>query len=227
MHHQSHGLPIHGPENNLKPYLSRPHTARYYAHRVRESLSTRISKFICTIFLFIFCLVGLIAFILWLSLRPHKPRFFIEDFTMLTLAQPNVSPQNAQVHFNVTIRNPNQKVEVHYDSISCSLYYKNQQIGGAPIQTEAFDQGFKNSTIILKDFVGFTISNQLWTSMQQDRTIGTVTLRLQLNSVLKFEIFSKWDTKRHKLHANCNVILGPNGVLLDNYRDKKCPVYFT
>ncbi|KAH9604769.1 hypothetical protein KSS87_017625, partial [Heliosperma pusillum] len=83
----------------------------------------RISKFICTIFLFILCLVGLIAFILWLSLRPHRPRFFVEDFTMLSLAQLNVSPQSVQVHFNVTIRNPNQKVEVHYDSISCTLYY--------------------------------------------------------------------------------------------------------
>ncbi|KAK9714902.1 hypothetical protein RND81_06G129400 [Saponaria officinalis] len=226
MHHQSH-LPIHRPDNGRQPYFERRHTVRYYAHRVKESLTTRVSKFICTIFLFIFCLVGLIAFILWLSLKPHRPRFFLEDFTILTLTQPNVPPQSTAVHFNVTVRNSNQKVDIHYDSISYTLYYMNQPVAGAPLQTDAFDQKPKNSTIIVKDVVGLSIGGQLWTSMQHDLTAGMVSLRLELTSVIKFEIFSRWDTKRHKMHANCDVLLGVDGVLLPKRRDTRCPVYFT
>ncbi|KAL9236897.1 hypothetical protein vseg_011511 [Gypsophila vaccaria] len=224
--HQAH-LPIHRPDNVRQPYFERRHTIRYYAHRVKESLTTRVSKFICTIFLFLLCLVGLIAFILWLSLKPHRPRFFLEDFTIVTLTQPSVPPENQAVHFNVTIRNSNQKVDVHYDSVSCTLYYKDQPIAGTPLQRDAFDQEPKNSTIIVKDLVGLTLGGQLWNEMQHDAIGGIVTLRLELNSVIKFEIFSRWDTKRHKMHANCDVRLGNDGVLLSKYRDARCPVYFT
>ena len=103
-------LPIYGIDNASRPYYGRRHSARYYAHKVKESLTTRVSKFICTLILFVLFVVGLIAFILWLSLRPHRPRFHLEEFSFPALAQSNAAPESASIHFNITIRNPNQKV---------------------------------------------------------------------------------------------------------------------
>lgn len=107
-------LPINRDDNVQRPYYQRTHTVRYYAHRVKESLSTRVSKFICTIFLLVFVVVGLVVFITWLGLRPHRPRFHIQQFSIpaLTQAQQSAPPESALVNFNVTIRNPNHKVKL-------------------------------------------------------------------------------------------------------------------
>ncbi|XP_021766643.1 protein NDR1-like [Chenopodium quinoa] len=233
MNHPNHGhLPIHGDNNRQQPYYHRTHTVRYYAHRVKESLSTRVSKFICTIFLFIFFIAGLIAFIIWLGLRPHRPRFHIQEFSIPALAQAQQSapPESVAVNFNVTIRNPNHKVTVHYDSIECAVFYKEQQIGGIPLVTSEFDQESK-STVILQTGLGgptLTAKIQRWAEMQKDLTAGFVPFRLQITSVFKFEILS-WGTKSktHKMHANCVAQVGPNGLLLPHLVGTKCPVYFT
>lgn len=224
-------LPIHHVNNGRRqePSYQRHHTVRYYAYRVKESLSTRVSKFICTIFLFVFCLVGLIAFILWLSLRPHRPRFHIEDFSIPALAQPSPPPAGALINFNVTIRNSNQKVIVHYDSIECGVYYRDQPVGGAPLVTESFDQESKNTTIIMNPGAATLtgVTGQLWSDMQHDRTtVGSVVFRLEITSAIKFEIFS-WDTKRHKMHANCPAVIGSDGSLVPGNMGKRCPVYFS
>lgn len=65
--------------------IGRRHSARHYAHWVKESLTTRVSKLICSIFLGLLAIVGLITFILWLSLRPHRPRIFLNDFNVPAL----------------------------------------------------------------------------------------------------------------------------------------------
>ncbi|KAJ8442271.1 hypothetical protein Cgig2_011194 [Carnegiea gigantea] len=227
MNHQH--LSIEPVENGPRPFYGRRQSARYYAHRVKESLATRVSKFICTVILFVLFVVGLIAFILWLSLRPHRPRFHLEEFSFPALAQPNAAPETAFIHFNVTIRNPNQKVEIHYDSIESTVYYREQAIGTASLASEAFDQESKNTTVFYKEISGpsLTVSGQRWINMQSDRTAGSVSFRLEITSVIKFEVFSRWNTKKHKMHANCPAVVGPDGLLLAPFRDERCSIYFT
>lgn len=65
--------------------VRRHRSARYYAHWVKESLTTRVSKLICSIILGLLAIVGLITFILWLSLRPHRPRVFLNEFNVPAL----------------------------------------------------------------------------------------------------------------------------------------------
>ncbi|KMT04021.1 hypothetical protein BVRB_8g187240 [Beta vulgaris subsp. vulgaris] len=225
-------LPIHRVGNGPKPNFQRHHTFRYYAHRVKESLTTRIFKFICTIFLFILFFLGLIAFIVWLSLRPHRPRFHIEDFSIpgLAQAQQTVAPESVAVNMNVTIRNPNHKVVYHYDSIQCVIFYQGQIVGGTPLVAEPFDQGSKNTTILTTGLGGpiLAINTSHWMQMQRDFAAGKVQFRLQITSVIKFEIQS-WGktTKKHKLHVNCAAPVGPDGSVLHNLTDKRCPAYYT
>lgn len=103
--------------------MKRHHTARYYAHRVKESLTARITKLICSIFLFILFVLGLIAFILWLSLRPHRPRFHIHEFSIPSFSQ-EIGYANANIIFNVTDRNPNHKVGFYFDAMQITVNYQ-------------------------------------------------------------------------------------------------------
>ncbi|XP_073158113.1 NDR1/HIN1-like protein 3 [Henckelia pumila] len=217
-------IPIHStPENRT---MQRHHTARYYAHRVKESLTTRVSKLICAIVLTLLFLVGIITFILWLSLRPHRPRFHMEDFSIPAFSQDG-GFQNMQIIYNVTARNANQNIGVYYDSTQLTVYYQDQSIGGSPVLS-SFYQEPKNTTIVAGTLSGaaLTVSSERWQQLMAARGQGQVVFRVDVVSVIRFKI-SSWDSKHHKMHADCPVGVGPDGLILPIYKDKRCPVYFS
>ncbi|KAL2495327.1 Late embryogenesis abundant (LEA) hydroxyproline-rich glycoprotein family [Forsythia ovata] len=206
--------------------MKRHHTARYYAHRVKESLTTRVSKLICTIFLFILFVLGLITFILWLSLRPHRPRFHIHEFSIPSFSQEN-GYANANIIFNVTARNSNPKVGFYYDAVQVALNYQEQNIGDMTLLFP-FYQEPKNTIILAGNLGGaaLKVTGERWQQIMADRTRGAVNFSLELSSSIRFKIFT-WVSKRHKIHATCAVGVGLDGSILPSYKDKKCPVYFT
>ncbi|CAA2961910.1 NDR1 HIN1 26 [Olea europaea subsp. europaea] len=206
--------------------MKRHHTARYYAHRVKESLTARITKLICSIFLFILFVLGLIAFILWLSLRPHRPRFHIHEFSIPSFSQ-EIGYANANIIFNVTERNPNHKVGFYFDAMQITVNYQEQNIGNV-ILLFPFYQEPKNTTILYGNIGGaaLKLSGELWQQIVADRTRGTLTFSLGLSSSIRFKIFA-WISKRHRIHATCAVGVGSDGFILPSYKDKRCPVYFT
>lgn len=199
--------------------MKRHHTAHYYAHRVKESLTTRVSKLICAVVLGLLFLIGIISFILWLSLRPHRPRFFIQDFS--------IPEGNSKIVYSVTARNSNQNIGVYYDSVQVAVFYQeDQNIGGSQVLFP-FYQEPKNTTVIGGTLSGpsLTATGQQWQQIAADRARGNAVFRLEITSVIRFKI-SSWDSKRHRMHANCPVHIGPDGSILRDYKDKRCPVYF-
>ncbi|KAI3765179.1 hypothetical protein L2E82_15206 [Cichorium intybus] len=228
-------IPIHyTPDDRLnRPHpndgrqLKRHHTARYYVHRVKESLTTRVSKLICSVFLSLLFIVGLITFILWLSLRPHRPRFHIREFSIPSLPQPN-GLATASATFNVTARNANLNIGIYYDTMHLTLYYQNLNIGEKPMLFP-FYQSPKNTTIVQGSFSGtsFLVDEARWAQFQADRTRGIVSFRLEVASSIRFKV-ATWESKTHKVHANCDIRVGPDGFLLaGTEKEMKCPVYFT
>ncbi|KAF4350876.1 hypothetical protein CsatB_012147 [Cannabis sativa] len=220
-------LPIqrNNRENQPQP-LKRHHTARYYVHRVHESLSTRVSKMICAIFLSLLLIVGIISFILWLSLRPHRPRFHIHEFSVPGLGQ-DTGFENARITFNASARNSNHNIGIRYDSMDGSVYYRDQKIGSTPLIMEPFYQEPKSTRLINAAFSGatLTVNSQRWREFMNDRAKGTVVFRLELTSTIRFRV-SSWESKRHRMYANCDVDVGPDGLILKISKDRRCPVYF-
>ncbi|KAM3306526.1 NDR1/HIN1-like protein 26 [Capsicum chacoense] len=224
MHQSRPDLPVYGRDDQDRP-IRRHHSANYYAHRVKESLTTRVSKLICSVFLGLLAIVGLITFILWLSLRPHRPRIFLNDFSVPALGQGG-GPENAHINFRVTARNSNQGIGIYYDATQVKVYYRDQSVGGYQVST-AFYQQPKNSTLFASTLSGssLTLTESQWKQMLNDRSRGPVIFRLELTSTIRFKI-SSWNSKRHPMHANCPVGLGQDGMLLPVYLDKRCAAYF-
>lgn len=206
--------------------LKRHHTARYYAHRVRDSFTTRVTKVLCAIFLSLLLVIGIVFFILWLSLRPHRPRFHITEFTVPGLAQTS-GFENAQITINVTARNSNQHIGIYYDSMVGSVFYKDQPIGSTPL-LDPFYQQPKTTTIVYGTFgaATLTVNSNRWKEFMDDREQGTVMFRLDITSVIRFKI-STWDSKHHKMHVNCDVAVGSDGSILPTWKNRRCPVYFS
>ncbi|CAN4078302.1 unnamed protein product [Withania somnifera] len=220
----AHELPVYGDQED-RP-VRRHHSARYYAHHIKESLTTRVSKLVCTIFLTLLAIVGIIAFILWLGLRPHRPRIFLHDFSIPAISQ-GIGPESAQINFNVTARNSNQAIGIFYDAMQITATYQEQSIGNSQLLTP-FYQLPKNTTVLAGTFSGpmVTVTGTQWQQMLDDRSRGTVVLRLELTARIRFKIRS-WKSKHHNMHANCPVGVGQDGMILAGYIDKRCPEYFS
>ncbi|KAI3892917.1 hypothetical protein MKX03_000270 [Papaver bracteatum] len=197
-------IPIQStPENRQENRpLKRHHTARYYAHRVRESLATRVSKIICSVFLALLLFLGIIAFILWLSLRPHRPRFHMRNFSVSGLNQEN-GLENARIAFDVTARNSNQNIGIFYDAMDGTVFCQEKPVGTTPLLFP-FYQSPKNTTWIHGE-VGNKFINELGG--------GKVAFRLELTSTIRFKV-STWDSKRHRMHATCLVEVGQDVILV-------------
>ncbi|KAJ6397047.1 hypothetical protein OIU77_021980, partial [Salix suchowensis] len=176
-------------EREARP-LKRRHSASYYVHRARDSLTTRVSKIICGIFLTLLFIGGVAAFIAWLSLRPHRPRIHIRDFSIPGLEQPTGS-DNAEIIFNITARNSNQAIGYYYDSVEALVYYRSQVLSGATLN----------------------MTSDLWTEFTKDRAVGTVVFRVDITGLVRFKV-STWDSKRHRMHTNCDVGVSPDGSIL-------------
>uniref|UniRef100_A0A803M238 FAD-binding PCMH-type domain-containing protein n=1 Tax=Chenopodium quinoa TaxID=63459 RepID=A0A803M238_CHEQI len=146
----------------------------------------------------------------------------------LAQAQQSAPPESVAVNFNVTIRNPNHKVTVHYDSIECAVFYKEQQIGGIPLVTSEFDQESK-STVILQTGLGgptLTAKIQRWAEMQKDLTAGpptyTITNLAIPGSLDNTTTLSMQDLNEVKLVMNSTIILS---LLITNSNKAKEIVY--
>lgn len=98
----------HQPQQRHQPQQTS--RRRYIAHRVQESLTSRFAKCCCSLFLSLLLIVAVIMFILWLNLRPHRPRFYLQSFSAPGLAQSTSPAVNSAFTFNVTDRNSNHKI---------------------------------------------------------------------------------------------------------------------
>lgn len=206
--------------------IKRHHTARYYANRVRESLTARVTKFVCAIFLSLLLVAGIVCFILWLSLRPHRPRFHLIEFSVPGLA--SGFDQDSQITFKLTARNSNQHIGIYYNTMVGSVLYRDKQIGSAPLLRPLYQEP-KTTSIVYGTFdaaFNLTVNSNRWKELTGDREKGKVVFRLDIASAIRFKV-TTWDTKKHKLHISCDVAVGPDGSLLPTWINKRCPVYFS
>ncbi|EEF43929.1 NDR1/HIN1-like protein 10 [Ricinus communis] len=172
---------------------------------------------VCTIVFF----VGLIFLILWLSLRPHTPKFHIEDFSISVPSQPN-ELEIARITFNVTVHNGNHRIGILYDSLTGSVYYKDQWVGSTHL-LDPFYQGPKKTTLVYHavPVTALMVNSQRWMEFVNDRAKGSVDFRLELISTVRYRT-KLWDTKRHRIHPNCIVPVGQDGLILPSYKHRKC-----
>ncbi|KAL4310851.1 hypothetical protein GQ457_01G046620 [Hibiscus cannabinus] len=166
--------------------------------------------------------------------RHHTARYYAHRFTASSsevsysgfhgsgLVQPS-GFENALISFNVTDRNSNQHIGIYYDSVVGSVFYKDQQIGSAPLM-DPFFQEPKTTTIMYGTFTGatLTVSSNRWKEFMDARQQGTVVFRLEITSVIRFRI-TTWDSQHHKMHVNCDVAVGQDGSILLAWKNKKCP----
>uniref|UniRef100_A0ACD5UL17 Uncharacterized protein n=1 Tax=Avena sativa TaxID=4498 RepID=A0ACD5UL17_AVESA len=190
----------------------------------RQSPAIRCLNFICAFILTLVLVAGIILFVLWLSLRPHRPKFTLTDFSIPSLNRQS-GAANLPVKFTVNEHNPNQKIGIHFDYVYGSLYHDDELIASGRF-ADPFFQLPKGDTPVEGELIasGPTPTDQAWPRFAAEVGAGSVPLRLVLNSTVLFQV-KLWDTREHHMKVDCELKVGGDGSLLQQYKNTPCTLY--
>ncbi|KAH7653013.1 Late embryogenesis abundant protein LEA-2 subgroup domain-containing protein [Dioscorea alata] len=202
------------------PHLDRIRSqVAVHARRFQDTLTSRIARYVCGIVLTVLLVSGIIFFILWLALRPHRPRFHLSSFSLSAL-----NP-NSPISFSVLDRNPNHNIGIFYDAIDASIFFMDREVGSIPALSPPFYQPANNTTEFRGAIPGNGASGGEGSpgagSQAPDRVTG---FRVELKSWIRFKV-TTFDTQRHKMHVSCDAGVGADGQLLPEFR-RRCSIYF-
>ncbi|KAL1298827.1 hypothetical protein HN51_043121 [Arachis hypogaea] len=158
---------------------------------------------------FIF-LVLLVIFLIWIILRPTKPRFILQDATVYTFnfsttgaAIPTPNTLTTTMQVTLTSFNPNQRIGIYYTKLDVYASYRGQQISLATQLPPSY-QGHRDVTVWSPFLYGnaVPVSPFLLEPLQQDQNAGDVLVNVKVNGRVKWKV-GTWVSGRYHVYANC------------------------
>lgn len=162
---------------------------------------------------FLVFLVLLTILVVWLVLRPTKPKFYLQDATVTFFNASDEVPNLISVSIQVVIatRNPNGRVGVYYDRLDVHAAYMSQQIT-PPTSLPPTYQGHKD-LLLWSPFlcgVNVPIAPYLAASLAQDKSDGLLVLRVKILGRVRWKVGS-WTSNRYRLAIDCPALLSFSG----------------
>ncbi|KFK30720.1 hypothetical protein AALP_AA6G018700 [Arabis alpina] len=192
-----------GHKNHPPSASSTPESYSKHDGDNRGSAGRAIAGAIFTI-LFV---LGLIALILWLVYRPHKPRLTVVGAAIYDLNFTSPPLISTSVQFSVLARNPNKRVSIHYDKLSMYVTYKDQIIT-PPLSLPPLRLGHK-STVVIAPVLGgegVPVSPEVANGLKNDEAYGAVLMRVVVLGKLRWKA-GAIKTGRYGFYATCDVWL--------------------
>lgn len=211
------------------------------AEHTRASCTTVVANTLCTLLLVLLLVAGVVLFVVWLSLRPHRPRFAVVSFTVVS--PPTTGGGGHQkVAFNVSDRNPNRHIGIHYDATRAAVLYGGDDVGAAAVLVAtgpAFADGWyqpnKTTTFIagVLDVVGpRPAADAAWPAFAAGLRAGRLPLRLRLTTAIRFRLTTGFgavgfQSGRRRMHVDCHIVVDSGGNLLPESVGAACERYFS
>uniref|UniRef100_A0A0E0F753 Uncharacterized protein n=1 Tax=Oryza meridionalis TaxID=40149 RepID=A0A0E0F753_9ORYZ len=212
------------------------------AEHTRASCTTVVANTLCTLLLVLLLVAGVVLFVVWLSLRPHRPRFAVVSFTVVSppATGGGSGGGHQKVAFNVSDRNPNRHIGIHYDATRAAVLYGGVDVRGVLVATgPAFADGWyqpnKTTTFIagVLDVVGpRPAADAAWPAFAAGLRAGRLPLRLRLTTAIRFRLTTGFgaiglQSGRRRMHVDCHIVVDSGGNLLPESVGAACERYFS
>ncbi|CAL5432241.1 unnamed protein product [Camellia sinensis] len=176
---------------NPRPYTAQP----------RQS---KLVRTICMVLIALIVLIGLAVLIIWLSLKPKKPRYSIENASISNL---NIANNHLNGTFNFVIRafNPNSKVSIYYDKVEVYVFYDKDKLAASAGQP--FFQPHRNETNLDEKLVAqnVTLTGKVVKDLGLEKAAGNVELDVQMKAKVRFK-YGSWKTGHRRLRVFCSPV---------------------
>ncbi|CAM8964247.1 unnamed protein product [Rhodiola kirilowii] len=174
--------------------------------------SGSIRKKLCGFLLVLFILLLITIFLIWVILRPSKPRIVLQDATIFSfnLASSPTGPNylNATIQATIACRNSNDRIGILYERLDVVALYNHQQI---TLQT-ALPTGYQspNDDVVWSPFlfsINSPIAPYLAAQLKQEQQMKMVRLQIKMTGRIKWKV-GAWMSGRYHLYANCPAYIG-------------------
>ena len=165
-------------------------------------------------------LLGLLAFFLWLGLRPKNPTYAIVDFSVpssnssnsnaTSLVDQGTQSQSGAVLFNLEIHNPNQDSGIYHDDISLTFYYGQDTVPVGQKTVPAFYQGKDETRQIVDSIDG---NGQVWKTLLASIRNATAEMNVGLVTSIRYRTLGH-KSKHHRMNLQGLIKIGSDGKIL-------------
>ncbi|KAH7289982.1 hypothetical protein KP509_30G026800 [Ceratopteris richardii] len=171
---------------------------------------------LCAILAIIVVMICIVALVVYLILQPKTPNFSVSNASVASFklsskpaSASNIRPGatqnlNVDVTFNITGKNPNEKIGIDYADVKVILLYEDDQIGQGSIPP--FYQGHKNTTSFLLHMMGKDVAMTPATGSRLQKTLdnaaGTILLNSQTMAAVRLKI-GNWKSGASNFQINC------------------------
>ncbi|XP_008813459.1 NDR1/HIN1-like protein 1 [Phoenix dactylifera] len=154
--------------------------------------------FLCLIIVVLFAIL-----VIWLVLRPSKPRFNLQDATVtnFNLAAPNLLSFTVQI--TIGSRNPNDRIGIYYDRLDVYADYKGQQITAATALPTGY-QGHDDFSVWSPYLYGNNVplAQYLAVAVDQDESAGFILIYFKIDGRLRWKV-GTWISGNYHIDVNC------------------------
>ncbi|XP_024159805.2 uncharacterized protein LOC112167078 [Rosa chinensis] len=164
------------------------------------------NKHFCLCVLEILALLGLLALVLWLSLRPKSPCYTIVDITIPNSDIEN-GAQNGSIVYVLEIENSNKDSSIFYDTSVLTFYYGQDKVAEKTIPP--FHQGRSKTRTVMDDI---DANPQVWRSVRNSISNATGELKVTLLTKIRYKTWGI-KSKRHGQDLQGALPIGKDGKL--------------
>lgn len=154
----------------------------------------------------ILALLGLLALVLWLSLRPKSPCYTIVDITIPKYDLEN-GGQNGTIVYVLEIQNSNKDSSIYYDNSLLTFYYGQDKVAEKTIPPFHQGRGKTRSEIENMD-----VNPQVWRAVRNSILNATAELKVTLLTRIRYKTWGI-RSKHHGLDLQGALPIGKDGKL--------------
>lgn len=201
-----------------------PPTASHKLPRSRRShgCCCCLLRFLTTLIL----IIGIAALVIWLVLRPSRPKVFVETVSVSEFDVTN-NGLNSSIALEMSIRNGNKKIGIYYDVLQLSAYYGGSEMIGHT-WVEGFYQGHKNTTAlrpVLTSNPYLYLPSTVSKNLSSEKSKGVVEVEVRMRSRIRIKV-GKIKSRRFTMKAKCQILMPLNQTAAGAFQRKKCKVQY-
>ncbi|XP_076907138.1 uncharacterized protein At1g08160-like [Bidens hawaiensis] len=167
---------------------------------------SKLIRIIAIVLLALIVLVGLTILIIWLTIKPKKLVYSIDDASINNYNMSNTNHLNATYNFILRAYNPNKKVSIYHDKVDIAVLYDDETISRGTIHP--FHQPKRNATRFKLNLASHDMSlpDVVARDLKTERSSGQVEMAVNLKARIRFKV-GGWKSRHYHMKVSCAPIM--------------------
>ncbi|XP_076960873.1 uncharacterized protein At1g08160-like [Bidens hawaiensis] len=185
----------------------------------------KLLKVILIVLFAIVVLVVLTILIIWLTIKPKKLVYYIDNGSIHNYNLSNANHLNATYNFILIAHNPNKRVSIYNDKVDVDVLYVEETIAKGNI--DPFYQQKRSTTSFKLDLASHDVPlpDHIARDLKVERSLGRVELDVKLKARVRFKV-GVWKSRHYHMKVSCEHIILHFSSSSKVFQRTKCDVDF-